>query len=453
MSMESNHPMFSARRLRGVIGFLLCSSVLLWFYFAQSGFSSGLVPNIECSDCSMVVVSIDVLRADHTSPYGYERDTSPNMNKLAEQGMKFAKSYSPSTWTVPSVGALLTMTTPLHHGLTREQDPRSRQWRGVSPDTQSVAGVMGEEGFATHAYIGNSILKEELGLNGGFDDWEYLGTRDKDVNDIVSKIEEWGEKGERFFLYVHFFGVHDPLKPPEVYHALFRDDALDYPEKGYFRYGSARGSKAKFIDAYDQTLRFYDDQLGQIVDAVSSAAPKTWIMVSSDHGTGMGENKGAPWGYGIRAYNEVTHVPGILSGPGIPKGKTIDSAVGQLDILYTAMAGLGVPMADRGEWYGTDLRQEIPDTVVTVSNAALEIRDQSGDHILVRELGETTDVFYHTDSQDEPIAPPEGAEVLISKADAIWAETGGGEKTGGRGRPIKTKKKDIELLKKLGYVE
>ena len=127
-----------------------------------------LLLSASCADVdasrppSVVLVCIDTLRADHLGCYGYERPTSPAMDRLAASGALFLDANAPSPWTLPSHVSLLTGRYPSRHGVVRDDNRLSKL-------VPSIATVYREEGYATRAIVNAHYLVPKYGLKRGFE--------------------------------------------------------------------------------------------------------------------------------------------------------------------------------------------------------------------------------------------------------------------------------------------
>ena len=127
-------------------------------------------------DFNIVLITIDTLRADHLSCYGYERNTSPNIDQIAEQGTVFKNVIAPSTWTVPSMASLFTSTYPINHGaLTATRATNKIYMQDVFSDRlTTLAEILKDHGYTTLGVSSNSHLSRQFGFARGFDYFKGL---------------------------------------------------------------------------------------------------------------------------------------------------------------------------------------------------------------------------------------------------------------------------------------
>jgi arylsulfatase A-like enzyme len=161
------------------------------------------------TDCNIVLITIDTLRADHLSCYGYERNTSPHIDKIAAQGITFKNVIAPSSWTAPSMASLFTSTYPINHGLVHGIKVRKQKKEVLSDQLITLPEVLRKKGYTTFGVSSNHHLTEEFGFARGFDFFAYLGWKNADmVNKTVYSWETTIKQSEKYFLWVHYVDPH-----------------------------------------------------------------------------------------------------------------------------------------------------------------------------------------------------------------------------------------------------
>ena len=165
----------------------------------------------------VVLVSIDTLRRDHVSVYGYPRRTTPGLEALAEQAVVFDDAVSTASWTLPAHASLLTSTQPSVHGATNLHV-------GLSSDWPNLARQLHDAGFYTQAMVTHVYLSKEYGFGEGFDRHFYLpDTRAREVtNEAVRFLEAKGDRD--FFLFLHYYDPHWHYDPPPPFDVAFDPD-------------------------------------------------------------------------------------------------------------------------------------------------------------------------------------------------------------------------------------
>jgi len=425
----------------------------------QSQAAGGDVVIPDCSDCNFIIVTQDVLRATHTTPYGYERETTPAMGKAANRGLRFDKGYSPASWTVPSVCSLLSISNVTDTGLFFNWDPTHESWNPISKKVVTLGQVLSKQGIESHVFVETDVLVDKLEIQRGFTSWEVYPHKSQPVDAVVQKLTDSKKRGKRFFAYVHYRGIHIPLKPPESYQSLFVDAPLPYGKAGFGKpKDDASPEEAQnFINAYDQTARWYDDALGSLLAGLAKAdlTKKTYILFTADHGTSLGEGQKGRYNYGPRAYDEVLHVPMVLVGPGIAAGSAFPKPVSQLDVAYTVLKAMGVNEGD-APWRGVDLREQVPSTVVSFAMGVESARNATHRVDVSLDSGKAT--YFAIGAEDTPIPAeqvPQAAE-LLAAAKRVIADGRALNAAPAAAAPAQTidlNASELEALKALGYVE
>lgn len=130
------------------------------------------------TDCNIVLITINTLRADHLSCYGYERKTTPNIDAIAEKGIIFKNVIAPSSWTAPSMASLFTSTYPLNHGVIHRIKNRIEKKEVLSEELEALPEILRKRGYTTFGISSNHNLTEELGFARGFDQhWDIFKRR------------------------------------------------------------------------------------------------------------------------------------------------------------------------------------------------------------------------------------------------------------------------------------
>ena len=299
---------------------------------------------------SILLVTIDTLRADHVHAYGYPRATTPNLDRLAAEGVLFETAYAPSSATGPSHATLFTARQPIGHGVVQNGIP-------LDASIPTLASLLAAAGYRTAAFVSSYPVSSAFGFANGFahyDDsfdagggtmvsrrWERAGgsdaALDRRATATVERVEEWLAKtsdGTPTFLWVHLFDPHAPYVPPPPY-----DTAFTTPGAGH---------REAEIDRYDGEIRYTDEQLGRLVAAFERTAGsrRGLVVVTSDHGEGLWDH-GYP-GHNRDVWEEEVRVPLVLRWQdGVPGGRRVSEPVHLIDVLPTllAAAGTGAPPA------------------------------------------------------------------------------------------------------------
>ncbi len=313
----------------------------------------------------IVLFTIDTLRADHVSCYGYPRETTPFLDRLASEGARFARAVATVSHTTPSHASILTGLVPAAHGVFSNGE-------SLAPAAVDLATMLEAAGFETAAFLNVDFLR---GVAGAFDTVQVRGFEREDgrkvfrggehvVRDALAWLEH-GRKKERFFLWVHLYDPHswiqvyeerksgpDPIWPgdtPPGFPALLRelhglsgrsgrvgDEPLELFLDADQAVELSEEELLLGIDAYDAQVLHADRQLERLHDGLASLAlpgGALWI-VTSDHGEGLANHGFA--GHGPRIYQEQLGVPLVLwASDGSLAPRRVDEVVSHVDLFPT----------------------------------------------------------------------------------------------------------------------
>jgi arylsulfatase A-like enzyme len=286
-------------------------------------------------DLNVLFVLIDTLRADRLSSYGYARETSPTLDRLAARGVRFARHLAQSSWTKCSMASLWTGLNPARTGVTRFEHV-------LAPEARLPAEILREAGFRTAGLWRNGWVEGYFGFDQGFDVYhrpagtplpasvrrenptvKEVGT---DPDALLAAVEFLRVHGrQRWFLYLHLMDVHEYI----------------YDEESA-RFGTA------YSDVYDNAILRENQILGDFLDwlARQGQLEKTLVVVTSDHGEAFGE-RGFE-GHARAVYRETQEVPFLLSFPfRLEPGLVVEQRTRNVDVWPTLLDLLGLPpMAD-----------------------------------------------------------------------------------------------------------
>ncbi|MCC6846892.1 MAG: sulfatase [Deltaproteobacteria bacterium] len=304
----------------------------------------------------VVLVSVDTLVPTHLGCYGYDRQTSPRLDAVANAGVVFERATSPAPWTLPAHASMLTGLYPSHHGL-RDHDVT------LPESIATLASVLSSHGFATAAVVNSHNLSPLFGLERGFHQFEYVKeevARREPSRGITDRAIEWlgQHHDERFFLFLHTYDVHSDYSSLPEYERQFVRPYTGPADGTTAQMIRARTGRLTLdrtdarhlIDLYDAGIRQYDDELGRLLDALGDD-PRTLLIVTSDHGEEFGEHGG--FLHGRTQFEEVVRIPLIVRGPGAPPGLRVGTTVSLIDVMPTILAAVGVPAP--GPLDGVDL--------------------------------------------------------------------------------------------------
>jgi len=294
----------------------------------------------------IILISIDTLRADHLGVYGYERETSPNIDSLASESAMFANVYSSSPWTLPSHVSLLTALNSVNHQVYQDNEK-------MDPDLVTVAEMLRVNDYFCSAFTGGGFVSSVFGFADGFD--SYYERTDEVLLDKAAElsfrdVSRWinSNKNKNYFLFVHTYQPHDPYASPAPYKTMFLSEKSKWSSinlNGHLGGKNAifkelpEDDRQNIIDLYDAEIRYTDEKLiGPIVQKLKDMAlyDNTMIIFTSDHGEEFYEHEG--WGHGHSLYDESLKVPLLIKFPNSKySGSKVEHIVSLVDIVPTIL--------------------------------------------------------------------------------------------------------------------
>ncbi|MHC4207633.1 MAG: sulfatase, partial [Planctomycetota bacterium] len=275
---------------------------------------------------NVVLISIDTCRSDYLSCYGYPRQTTPNIDQIADQGVLFENTISPVPITLPAHCTMMTGTIPPYHGV------RNNIGYQLSQSDQTLAEMLSAEDFRTAAIVSAFVLDSKFGMAQGF---ETYNDRFVDVRHALSGDERIGEEtsrfalewldehqSEKFFLFLHYYDPHDDYEAPEPFAAEYADNP------------------------YAGEIAYTDHCIGRVINKIKEAGlyDSSLIIITGDHGEMLGEHGELTHTYFV--YQSAVKVPLIFKLPGQTKSRRIPDCVGLVDILPTICGLLGIDKSD-----------------------------------------------------------------------------------------------------------
>jgi arylsulfatase A-like enzyme len=283
---------------------------------------------------NVILLSIDTLRADHLTSYGYARDTAPFVQEaFAKGGTLFEHVVAASPVTAPSHMTLFTALAPSVHGVTDG-------FKRLPDAIPTLPEHLRDQGVVTAAFTENAWVGEQQGFARGFDVFAEnksakIMVPEGQVDLTFAQGRRWlaQHRDARFFLFLHTYQVHEPYAPPERYAELFTEPLAPAP---------GRADAERLRANYDREIRFVDDELRGLLAALEELglAETTVVVLTSDHGDEFLDH--GLFSHGGHLYQEVLHVPLLLRGPGIPAGRRVATPVAQADLMPTLLALFGV---------------------------------------------------------------------------------------------------------------
>ena len=283
---------------------------------------------------NVLLISIDTLRADHLSAYGFPRPTTPNIDAVAREGVLFKDVHTPVPMTLPAHVCMLTGTLPPTHGL------RDNLQNRLPEASLTLAEMLKPRGFTTGAIVSTFVLDRRFGLSQGFDSYDdrfqavhKIGDLSERKGDETTRLaREWLDqhKDRPFFFFVHFYDPHEPYDPPEPFASQWKGQP------------------------YEGEVAFADHCVGQVLDKLRQLGlyDSTLVVITGDHGEMLGEH--GELNHGFFIYEGALRVPLVVRVPGAKAAaRHVDLPVSLIDIVPTILSLVGAEVPK--EVQGVDL--------------------------------------------------------------------------------------------------
>jgi arylsulfatase A-like enzyme len=317
---------------------------------------------------NIVFITLDTVRADHLSSYGYSRPTTPNIDRFARTGVLFENAIAPISWTLASHASMFTGLLPQQHGADFAVPLASSPW--------TLAEILRSRGYETAGFLGNiRYLEKGWGIAQGFETykdgrssvrdnlahtfvgnaivqplyetfWRYNWFDRRSAQQVNTSIFRWyqGRPSRPLFLFINYLDAHNPYLASGTYNHRFGKVPKGVIRKLRFlppndvssAYFSPQ-EQGLLVKSYDNCLAYLDDQVGKLLNFLRRSPDwqNTIVIITSDHGEEFGEH--GNYTHGLDLYREELHVPLIIAGPGIPHGVRISHLVGTRQLFSTVL--------------------------------------------------------------------------------------------------------------------
>jgi arylsulfatase A-like enzyme len=367
---------------------------------------------------NVVLISIDTLRADHLSMYGYQTETMPFVSSMAKKGVVFDRVIVPMPSTTPSHGSMLTGQYPSRHGSTALSVP-------IHLEAETIAEALGKNGY----YTAGAVAVSHIGRAGQFDQGfaDFSGPEGAQRNgdavnlDLFKFVGRWRKTNARkpLFLFAHYFDCHSP-------YGWWRGEqtnpaTLPVPER---------------IARYDESIRHVDQLIANLHAHLRSLGvlDNTIFIVTSDHGEQIGD-RGLMAGH-ADIYGETVYVPLVVFGSGIPTARVAET-VSTLDISPSIAGAAGVKL--RGPLDGRDILPRRGDPIQAALYKIRGLPDSNRDFLVLGNPWYTRSISLYSrshvfirnfdrvyrDVRKEPLEVMSAAERARSKPLPLLTESNG----------------------------
>lgn len=300
----------------------------------------------------VILISIDTLRADHVGLYGYERDTTPNIDRWFGSGAVYQRAYAAEASTAPSIVSILSGRLPQDHGV--------RLFHQLLPEDVELIPDLLPPQYQSAAIVSNMVLTDEsMGMASRFDHYDdyvddlestrsvFERNAQRTTDAALAWLENERDPERPVFLWVHYIDPHGPYRPPADWTIPF-EPADPHPIRihrvpKYVREpGLSDGNE--YIRRYDGEIAYVDAHIGRLLDSYSRLYPidEALIVLTSDHGESMMEHE--KWfTHGYHVYEEIVRVPLCLRGLGVEPSRSAIPVSG-IDVASTILTFVGVDL-------------------------------------------------------------------------------------------------------------
>lgn len=329
--------------------------------------AASLAPALWISGCekqqrgekhNVILIVVDTVRTDHVGCYGYQRNTTPNIDRLAQQGLLFRNAISAASWTLPSIATILTSQYPCVLGI--------RDTPVVMDDRYSLLSeLLKQNNYTTHGIFSHVLLAPQLGFGRGFDNYDDQTSpyRRRGISSpaVTQKAISFLRKNHKrpFFLFLHYFDPHYNyiLHKKYNYYPFYNGSVKsNHPilDLWRIRHNLSKDDIRYLVSLYDSEIAFTDEYLGKLLDALKKRGlyDNSIIIITADHGEEFMERG---WiGHCITLHQELLRVPLIMKLPA-GEARIIDSPVGLIDIMPATLRYLGLRIPDGLDGKALDL--------------------------------------------------------------------------------------------------
>jgi len=309
---------------------------------------------------AVFLIVVDTLRPDRLSCYGYTEHATPNIDALAASGVRFERAQSMASWTVPSMGSMLTSRYPSQLGLVESPPAEAKYWEtrerrpqfriGLPRGVPTMASLLDDAGYHPVAFVNQPLVNREEAFLPGFAEWCYsTGERSLSWHDPTTPIPpiDWPRRtdlGRADTLLIDAFDrwleYKADLKPFVWLHLL----KPHWPYAPAFRYlpeGVEPDTPVQPEVLYLAEVRETDDLVARVLDSIDKhvGLDRSLVVFTSDHGEEFGDHDMIEHGHSL--HREVVRIPLIIAGPSVPRGKVIEAYVRSIDLLPTVLSLVG----------------------------------------------------------------------------------------------------------------
>jgi arylsulfatase A-like enzyme len=365
-------------------GILACAGALMLDGGLQAKIAGGEQRGIAGRP-NIVLITMDTVRADHLSLYGYDRNTSPNLVKLARSATVYRYAHAAADITLSSHAAMFTGVYASWNGA--HTVPRGGHAQPISTNYRTAPQILSGHDYFTAAVVANTaFLQREFGFDRGFQffdsrsplqilkpeheyylrsgvrrllgqfvctaEFDMVVRRAAEINrDAFRVLAQARAARQPFFLFLNYMDAHSPYVPPAPFDTMFpgKDPFMTYAERlqlgvdvASMKKTVTRKQRDHLVSQYDGGIAYLDTQIGKLIRQLKQLGlyDNTLIIITSDHGEAFGEH--SFMGHGVSVYEDQVFVPLIIKYPNEVSEQVVDTPVGHVDIFPTILAAAGV---------------------------------------------------------------------------------------------------------------
>ena len=375
--------------------------VLFWIMIGLSALCIVSVAQADSTPPNIVFIVADTARGDRVSFNGYDRITTPNLDRLARDGVTYTRAHSVAPWTLPAHMSMFTGLLPGEHGATWRafSEPADMELKEIFARSFSLADPaqlltvqLKGLGYRTIAYSSNTWVAERTGFGEGFDAFYEMWQQDDDYREVFKWLSpglrersfvpgkyntlsemDSGDAGQvlrelrqhkhisadydaPFFLFINFIDPHYPYSPPMSWRYLYGDDRELGERIAHFEFsemamqsGKQPVDVARFSPFYDAEINYFDAAVGRQLELLREQGlyDNTLIVITSDHGEHLGE--GGHFSHQFSMEEELLHIPLLIKYPhSAGQGTQIENPlVSNLDVFETVLSAADPGRTDK----------------------------------------------------------------------------------------------------------
>jgi arylsulfatase A-like enzyme len=380
-ALSGNYLIFLVVTATAVLGFT--------FFLKQSPILESLnlkTPSSGLRHPNIILITMDTVRADHLSLYGYDRETTPNLKRLSEGATIYTRAVASGDMTLSTHASIFTGMYARQHGAHFDPWNGYPEGQPLSDKFHTMAEILSENGYSTMGIVANyTFLSHHYRLNQGFQyydnraliallaDTELYFIRqgirnilihfapretfdarcqraEKINSEVFTFLDKPHKKDELFFLFINYMDAHEPYIPPSPFDTMYPGKNETFASDSYFKLAkeviklerkATNEEINHLISQYDGEIAYLDFHLGKLIAKLKERGlyENSLIIITSDHGEAFGEKN--LFNHGVSVYQDQVFVPLIIKYPNVREKRIVHKIVSVVDILPTVLDVLG----------------------------------------------------------------------------------------------------------------